>query len=120
MTKKMTNRAKAATASAAPKAVRLDARADVVAVMDAEASAANQPMRKCVRPAKAVDAAKVAVRAVRKVATNCVTAKPARHVANAPSGVSGPNALPVKAVAMAAAKTARKAKMKAAAMPALS
>ena len=117
MAKKMTNRAKAATASAAPKAVRLDARADVVA---AEASAANQPMRKCVRPAKAVDAAKVAVRAVRKVATNCVTAKPARHVANAPSEVSGPNALPVKAVAMAAAKTARKAKMKAAAMPALS
>ncbi len=116
MAKKMTNSAKAATASAAPKAVRLDARADVVA---AEASAANQPMRKCVRPAKAVDA-KVAVRAVRKVATNCVTAKPARHVANAPSGVSGPNALPVKAVAMAAAKTARKAKMKAAAMPALS
>ena len=117
MAKKMTNSAKAATASAAPKAVRLDARVDVVA---AEASAANQPMRKCVRPAKAVDAAKVAVRSVRKVATNCVTAKPARHVANAPSGVSGPNALPVKAVAMAAAKTARKAKMKSAAMPALS
>ena len=93
----------------------------VVAAMAAVVNAAKVRKARFAHPAKAVAVAKAEAKPVRMAATNCVRAKPVLHVGNALSVVNAPSVLlvtvlPVKAVAMVAARTATKTEMKAAAM----
>ena len=102
-------------ASAVTKPVKVAVTAAVVVAMAAVVNARKVHKAKSAHPAKAVAAQMAAVRAVLKDATNCVKVKLARHVANAQS-VLLVTVLLVKAVAMAAARTATTTEMKAAAM----
>jgi hypothetical protein len=115
--------AKAATVSAVRVAAKVVVMASAVMAVVVDAMAAVVNAAKVLKArfaprAKAVVVAKAEAKPVRMAATNFVKAKPVLHAVSVASAQSVllVTVLPVKAVAMVAARTATKTEMKAAVM----